>query len=304
MIFRCKKYPLLPVLALAFCPVALLAGEKLDPTSHAARVTHAMQLFQQGKYHEAEDEFRTLLDEDEKKQGLDHTDTLQVRKNLAIVFGVDGKFLEAETVLRDGIDLESGVLGPENKDVLEFRELLATTIAREGRITEAVRDFRELLAIRERTCQPGDVAIARARNNLGNVLFDQKKYAEAAELLRAAQPGLEKGLAATDSTILLNHMNLAKCLRGLGRFEEAEKEQRVIIKSLQQFFAGDPEVDLAKLNLAETLLTERKFAEALEVARNAESHLTEMLGADSLKAREAHQVVRKIANAQSEPAVK
>ena len=192
MLFRWKKYCVLPALTLAFSPAALLAGKVLDPGSHVAKVTHAMELFQKGKYPEAEAEFRTLLAEDEQKKGLDNIDTLQDRKNLAIVLGVEQNFLEAEKVLHEGIDYESAILGPENKDVLEFRELLASTLAREGRNTEAVHDFREILAIRERTGQPGDVGVARAKSNLGSVRVDQGQFAEAEQLLRAAQPGLEK----------------------------------------------------------------------------------------------------------------
>src|SRR5471032_1278571 len=99
--WKMRAHLVFPSLFLALGTSALLAGEKLDHNSHVARVTHAMQLFQQGKYHESEAEFRTLLGEDETERGLDHKDTLQDRKNLAIVLGVEGDYLGAENVLHE-----------------------------------------------------------------------------------------------------------------------------------------------------------------------------------------------------------
>jgi tetratricopeptide (TPR) repeat protein len=304
MLLRWKNYALFASLALVICPGVLKAGQKLDPNSHVGKVAHAMQLFQTGKYHEAEVEFRALLDEDEKTKGLDHADTLQDRKNLAIVLGVEGNYLDSENILREGIELETSILGAENKDVLEFRELLATTYAREGRTTEAVHDFRDILAIRQRTAKPGDIAISRAMSNLGSVLVDTGAYAEAEKLLREAQPGLDKGLQANDAAILLNHTNLSKCLIGLGRYPEAEKEQRIIISTLEQFLGMHPEVALAKLNLAATLRQEKKLPEALELARVAETQLSQMLGPDNEKSKEAHQMRKEIAAAEAKNGAK
>ena len=65
------------------------------------------------------------LEHKPEARGLDHADTLQDRKNLAIVLSIESDFSGAEKVLQEGIDFETGILGPENKDVIEFREILA-----------------------------------------------------------------------------------------------------------------------------------------------------------------------------------
>ncbi len=296
-----KRSPqiLLPVLAVVFHLATSPAGEPLDPNSHTGRVTHAMDLFHRAKFFQAEAEFRALLDEDEKKLGLDAPETLQDRKNLAIILGVAGNFLEAEKVLQEGIELETAVLGAENNDVLEFRELLATTIAREGRVTEAVTTFREILAIRERHAKPGDITVARAQSNLGSVLVDVEKFAEAEPLLRAAQPGLDKALQPNDSAILLNRTNLAKCFIGLGRLPEAEKEQRTIVSILQEFLGTRPETAGALVNLATTLRMEKKYPEALAMARRAETQYTDTVGPQDDQTKHAQRLVQELTEAES-----
>jgi hypothetical protein len=103
--------------------------------------------------------------------------------------------------------------------------------------------------------------------------------------------------------MLLNRTNLGKALLGLGRFAEAEKEQRAVLASLQQIIGpARPETVLAVLNLAATLHVEKKDAEALELARRAETQLAQIMGPDAPKTREAHELRLKLE--QAEPAKK
>jgi predicted RNase H-like nuclease len=90
-------------------------------------------------------------------------------------------------------------------------------------------------------------------------------------------------------------MNLCKALLGLGRFPEAEKEQRSVLLTLRQRLGEvHPEVALATLNLAATLRFEKKYTEALELAQRAEVQLAKIMGPDQAKVLEARQICRDI----------
>jgi hypothetical protein len=65
-----------------------------------------------------------------------------------------------------------------------------------------------------------------------------------------------------------------------------------------------PEVALAKLNLAATLRQEKKLTEALEMARVAENQLSQMLGPDNEKTKEARQMGKEIAETESKKGAK
>lgn len=88
---------------------------------------------------------------------------------------------------------------------------------------------------------------------------------------------------------------MIKPLLALGRYPEAEKEQRALLASLQQIVgANHPEVTLATLGLAATLKAEKKYPEALELARKAEEQLTKLMGPNAPKTREAQQMRKEL----------
>ena len=90
----------------------------------------------------------------------------------------------------------------------------------------------------------------------------------------------------------------------MGRFEEAEKEERTLLKTLEQYLGRHPEVALVTLNLAATLRTEKKYREAFDLAQSAEKMLAQTVGPDNEKTKEAHQLSIEIVEAQSKKAAK
>ena len=80
----------------------------------AAAANLAFSLHCQGKYAEAEQMERELLDAQRRVLGPEHPDTLTTINNLAHSLGGQGKHTKAEQMERELLDVKRRVLGPEH----------------------------------------------------------------------------------------------------------------------------------------------------------------------------------------------
>ena len=71
-------------------------------------------LWNQGRYGEAEQEFRQLLDADRRVLGSDHPETLKAMSVLALAIQSQGRLAEAEQRYREVLAAQQRVLGPDH----------------------------------------------------------------------------------------------------------------------------------------------------------------------------------------------
>jgi tetratricopeptide (TPR) repeat protein len=107
------------------------------PDTLGSRTNLAVALQSQGKYAEAETEFRAVLKLEEKVLGPEHPSTLGSRNNLANVLAGQGKYAEAEAEYREVIKLREKVLGPEHPNTLSSCFNLALCLKAENKTDEA-----------------------------------------------------------------------------------------------------------------------------------------------------------------------
>jgi CHAT domain-containing protein/tetratricopeptide (TPR) repeat protein len=207
-------------------------------------------LFRQGRYSEAENQFRQALTIYEDRSGSDSTQTASALNNLALVLEKAGDYRGAELLLQRSLAILRKVHGTDHPDT-------ATTMSNLGRVLDSQGKFGasasiaagasdnpqalaaqadELLAkgqyreaeslqqrvvsIHEKTLGREHPLTATSLSNLGNVLYLQGKFSEAEQIHRRALALREKvlGPAHPDTATSLN--NLANVL-----FEQGKDEQ-------------------------------------------------------------------------------
>jgi Domain of unknown function (DUF4062)/Tetratricopeptide repeat len=107
-----------------------------------------------GRYHDAEAEYRQVLDARLRVQRPDHPDTLTTRHNIAAALAAQGKPADAEAEYRQVLDARLRVLGPDHPDTLTTRHEIARMLAVQGRPADAEAEFRQVLDARLRMLGP------------------------------------------------------------------------------------------------------------------------------------------------------
>jgi tetratricopeptide (TPR) repeat protein len=92
----------------------------------------AKALEEQGKYTEAESEYRAVIQLREKVLGVEHPDTLQTCSNLAGCLRAEAKMQEAKAFAQRAAEGAQKVLGPEHPDTKKYEQLLRELLAKEG----------------------------------------------------------------------------------------------------------------------------------------------------------------------------
>ena len=132
------------------------------PTRSVAVIIWRTRSPSEGKYAEAEAEYRAVLKLREKVLGPEHPDTLASRNNLAGALYGEGKYAEAEAEYRAVLKLREKVLGPEHPDTLLSRNDLAWFLAT---CPDAkIRNGSEAMALATNVCELSrwsDAALSR-----------------------------------------------------------------------------------------------------------------------------------------------
>ena len=209
---------------------ALREAVRLDPADPRRRADLGRALASEGRYAEAEVEFRQAV-------RLDPANPAH-HANLGRALVAVGRYAEAEAEFREAVRLD-----PANPG---YRAGLGRALAEAGRYAEAEAEFRE--AVRLDPANPG------YRAGLGRALAEAGRYAEAeaefreAVRLDPANPGHRAGLG--------------RALAEVRRYAEAEAEFREAVR------LGPGELDY-RAGLGRALAADRQYAEAEAEFREA-----------------------------------
>ncbi len=165
------------------------------PDTLWSRGNLAIALAEQGKYSEAEAQFRGVFKIREKVSRPEPS-TLESQNNLAIALAQQGKPAEAEAQFREIIKIEENVLGPEHPETLASRGNLANALDLQGKHTEAEAQFREVIKIEDKVLGPEHPGTLDSCYEFASGLKQQGKFEEAKEVARRAVEGARKVLGA------------------------------------------------------------------------------------------------------------
>jgi tetratricopeptide (TPR) repeat protein len=244
-----------------------LSDRDRDPTQWADVESAIGQLLlDQGKYSDAENVLRAVVDIRAHALGAEHPETLRSRNRYALALARLGRNAEAEVALDGLIKLEGKVLGPEHPDTIASRMNLALAILEHGRYSEAEAQYREILRLTEKVLGPEHPETLKTHNNLAYALWRKGSYLGAETEFRALLRVEEKVLGSEHPDTLMARSNLGGVLEDQGKYAEAEAEDREVIKLKEKVLGPEhPDTLKTRNNLAGTLLDDGKYAEA-EVA--------------------------------------
>jgi tetratricopeptide (TPR) repeat protein len=171
-------------------------------------------LDKQGKHKDAEVQFRQAARINEKANGIDYSDTLDSRGNLARNLWYQGRNAEAETLLRELIRAHEKVLGThvyvlgnnassrideiDTLTPLETRTLLANTLRDQGKYAEAEAQYKEVIQLEENVLGPEHPDTLNACYNYAYQLGQQGQRDQAKALAERAAKSAAKVLHVND----------------------------------------------------------------------------------------------------------
>jgi tetratricopeptide (TPR) repeat protein len=207
-----------------------------DESVLALRHELASKIGYQGRYREAENEFRAIWEVQSRHDvlGEEHHSTLITRHNLAHQMGNQGRYGEAEAEYRSilQIKLRPHVCGEEHPSTLTTRQNLAFIIGSLGRYREAENEFRSVWEVQRRPDVLGeeDPSTLITRHNLALQASYQGRYGEAEAEFRTIWEILRRPdvLGEEHPTTLTTRHDLALQFVNQGQYRKAEHEFRAI----------------------------------------------------------------------------
>jgi tetratricopeptide (TPR) repeat protein len=178
-------------------------------------------LFQEGRFADAEQLQRKVLETRQRVLGPDNNDTLSVRSDLANNLDTQGNHAEAETMERDILERRRRTLGPDNAYTLASMDTLALILTGEKRFAEAEKLESQALATARRVY--GDANLDTIHYTLNEAaiqgLMGKNKESEASlrQLLELEQRVLRPDQPETAVTMY----NLASEVAKSGNVDEA-----------------------------------------------------------------------------------
>ncbi|MBI5724928.1 MAG: tetratricopeptide repeat protein [Planctomycetes bacterium] len=233
----------------------------------------------EGKYEQAEELFREVLETHRRLLGVDHPETLRTINSLSQAMFDQGKYDQAEKLIRAVLDVRRRMFNSEHPDTLESMSQLAVLLRNAGRIEEAEDQYRIVLDARRRVRGPKHLDTLSTMHSLACVLFDRGKLPEAR---RQFQEVLDhyKVLMGEEHPDTLNTMHcLAVILCQEEMLEQAESLNRTVLDIRRRVLGRDHPETLNSMNsLAVSLVRQCKFVEGIELLTEVAEHYKNSLG--------------------------
>jgi Flp pilus assembly protein TadD len=145
-----------------------------------------VRLFEEGRFPEATEAARQLLEVQRGDVGEDHPDYATALSNLGVLLQRQGDLQGSEPLLRQALAIRKAVLGEEHADYATSLNNLGELLALRGNHEEAEPLLRRALAIRRDVLGAGHPDYAMSLSSLGLLLHSRGDSAGAESLLRQA----------------------------------------------------------------------------------------------------------------------
>ena len=228
------------------------------------------QLYEQGKYKEAESLCRRALVIREQVLGRDHPEVAQSLNDLAVIYIGWNKHEQVESLCLRALSIQEQALGPDHPDVAITLNDLAMFYHLQGKYEQVEPLYLRALSIFRSKQETSHNYLMVTLNNLAKLYVAQSKYEQAELLMQQALAMREQVLGHEHPDTANGLHNLAKLYAAQDKYAEAEALYRRAIKIREQCL-GPTHQDLAKTiyDLARLLLLQYGYEAAEPFYRRA-----------------------------------
>ena len=246
--------------------VDLITGS-LDPSHPDALTTRAnlaWHLSAGRQYAEAEEEFLSMIDDQERVFGEDHFSLGITLFNLGVLQRNIGRYSDARDNYARAGDIWGDQLGPDHAYVLVTISNVAQLHYDLGEYEQSEAMYLDLIERERRLLAANDPERAFAMNNLGMVYHATGDLEAAESWLTEAQTLRIEGLGEGHAFVLDGYVNLGRVARDKGDIAAAKASlEKAIDMATERFDANDTVVARASFVLGELLIDEGQAVDAL-----------------------------------------
>jgi tetratricopeptide (TPR) repeat protein len=251
------------------------------PGTIKVRSDLADMLQRQGRYDQAEVEYRTVLTTQTQVLGADHPDTLRTRHDLGGILQDQGRDDQAETEFRAVLATRTRVLGADDRDTLRTRYALADVLHDRGHYDQAEAEYRDLLATQTRLFGADHPDTLETRQAFADVLDHRGRFDQAETEFRAVLATRTRVLGTDHLDTLSSRRYLANVLVSQGRYDQAEAEYRAVLDIQTRVIGPDhPRTLATRLNLAGAIFHRGRYHKAEVEYRAVLDAQNRVLGSD------------------------
>ena len=217
----------------------------------------------EGKFADAETNFREVYDLDRKRLGDEDPDVLNDLSNIGSILLQQEKFTQGEATFRQVLEAKRRVLGPEHPSTLLTMGNLALALALQKRYSEAEPLYRQVLEIKTRSLGPDNYSTLVTKQQLADDLHQMHRNAEAEQLFRETLDTERRVLGPEQSDTLLTQHALADMLATQHHYPEAETLFRqTLALQIKVLTAHHPHTSHTECSLAQVLALQGKRDDA------------------------------------------
>jgi tetratricopeptide (TPR) repeat protein len=154
--------------------------------------------------------------------GEENNEVRKARNNLAFLLAGRGLHAEARDIFAALLESDSRLFGEDHPDVLQRMNNLAFVESKLGNMAAAERLYLDVLQRKVRLLGEDHPDVLTTRNNLAAFWIREGKYADAEPHVAAVLAGARKVLPDDQAFLGVAVAWQGECLRGLGRYSEAE----------------------------------------------------------------------------------
>ncbi|MEU8897058.1 tetratricopeptide repeat protein [Nocardia sp. NPDC048505] len=241
-----------------FTLVLRLAADRLsgtDPLRLDIEHNFARLRYDQSRFRDAEQLYRSVLDRRRTALGPQHPDTLTTQHYLARTLRRLRGFEEARRLLRETFQSRLRILGPRHPDTLTSQQGIADLLRAEGDAAQAEAMYARVLAARTDVLGPEHPSTLSTRQYRAELLHAQGHDREAETELRRLWPVNQSVRGLDHPRTLAVGATLVDVLQDTGRCADAVEVALVVAVAARRLFGADhPTTAVAHHRL--TLLTD------------------------------------------------
>ncbi|MFE5633498.1 tetratricopeptide repeat protein [Streptomyces sp. NPDC056542] len=247
----------------------------------ASRHKAGLSLGRLGRWHEAEDVHRSVVEDRRRALGPDHPDTLTSGYELGFTLSRLARPADALREFGRVAEARERVLGVDHPDTLAARQETAYVLGRLGRHAEAHEVYAGVLASRERTMGAEHPDTLRCRHNLAFNLGRLGRLDESYRMAAEVAGARARLLGDEHPDTLVTRYEVAYNLGRLGRWAEALTTYREVAAARAAVLGPEhPDTLAAHYEVGICLGRLGRSAEALDVYRDLVEARTRALGPD------------------------
>ncbi|MGH3298735.1 MAG: tetratricopeptide repeat protein [Trebonia sp.] len=196
---------------------------------------------QAGRHKEAIKVIERTLTERERRQGLDHPETIRTRCRLARAWLDAGHAKDAIKHGRRALEGAERVLGADSQDTIDAVTVLASAHHAARRVRDAISLYERALADRERVQGADHPETIGVRGNLASAYHSAGRIPSALDLYERTRADCQRVLGADHPDTLAARANLAHAYYAVGRSSDARVLLVATLADCERVLApGDP----------------------------------------------------------------